>query len=111
MLHEIRNYHYEPTLMAEYRDWATKFALPYIREQLDLVGSWVNLDDPAQISGRPQDELGSATVTWIIRWEDMDQRNETMRRVFGSEQWAEIMKDNPGQENYLRTEAKFTEAL
>ena len=56
MIHEIRNYHYEPTLMAEYRDWATKLALPYIRRHLDVVGFWVNLDEAPQITGSPLDE-------------------------------------------------------
>ena len=111
MIHEIRNYHYEPTLMREYREWATKHALPYIRRHLDLEGFWVNLDEAPQINGSPLDKLGSATVTWIIRWDDMATRNETMKRVFGSDEWAEIMKTNPGQENYLRMEAKFAEAL
>ena len=111
MIHEIRNYHYAPNLMKEYRQWATKLALPYIRKNMDLVGFWVRTDEPAQIGGKPLDELGSATVTWIIRWDDMAVRNEVMSKVFGSSEWREIMKENPGQENYLRTEAKFTEAL
>lgn len=41
MIYEIRNYHYEPSLMREYRQWAVARALPYIRENLDLVGFWV----------------------------------------------------------------------
>ena len=81
---------------------------PYIRRHLDVVGFWVNLDEAPQITGPPLDELGSATVTWVIRWEDMATRNETMSRVFTSDEWSEIMKQNPGEENYLRMEAKFT---
>ena len=45
MIHEIRNYHYEPKLMKEYKEWATKLALPYIRKNMDLVGFWVNVDE------------------------------------------------------------------
>lgn len=111
MIYEIRNYHYEPTLMSEYRAWATNLALPYIRTNLDLVGFWINLDEPAQISGKPLDELGSATVTWIIRWEDVDTRHREFPKVFGSDEWREIMAKNPGQENYHRSEAKFAELL
>ena len=111
MIHEIRNYHYEPKLMKEYREWATKLALPYIRKNMDLVGFWVNVDEAPQIGGKPLDELGSATVTWIIRWDDMATRNEVMSKAFATSEWQEIMKGNPGQENYLRTEAKFSEAL
>ncbi|MYE23754.1 MAG: hypothetical protein F4Y01_07380 [Gammaproteobacteria bacterium] len=111
MIFEIRNYHYEPSLLAEYRIWATELALPYIREHLDLVGFWLNVDEPPQIAGKPQDELGPATVTWIIKWPDVATRHATMGRVFGSDTWREIMAKNPGQENYHRTEAKFAEAL
>ncbi len=111
MIFEIRNYHYEPTQMAAYRAWAVAKALPYIRANLDLVGFWVNVDEPPQVGGRALDELGSATVTWIIRWEDIATRNRVMGEVFGSSEWQEIMAANPGQENYHRTEAKFAKAL
>ena len=111
MIFEIRNYHYEPTLLTEYRAWAVSKALPYIRSHLDLVGFWVNLNEPAQIGGQPLDDLGSATVTWIIRWQDMATRNRVMADVFGSDDWREIMAANPGQQHYHRTEAKFAEAL
>ena len=111
MIFEIRNYHYEPSLINEYRTWATDRAVPYIKDHLDLVGFWVNVDEPAQIGGKPLDELGSATVTWIIRWPDVETRHRVMGDVFGSDEWREIMAANPGQENYHRTEAKFAEAI
>ena len=108
---EIRNYHYEPSLMKQYREWAEGRALPYIRANLDLVGFWVNVDEPAQVSGKPLDELGSATVTWILRWDSIERRNEVMGKVFGTPEWQEIMKTNPGQEHYHRIEAKFADEL
>ena len=111
MIYEIRNYHYEPSLMEEYRRWAKDLAVPYIRENVDLVGFWVNLDEPPQISGKPHDELGCATVTWIIRWPDVETRHVEFPKVFGSAEWQEIFKDNPGQENYHRSESKFAEQL
>jgi hypothetical protein len=111
MIFEIRNYHYEPSLIKEYRKWAVELALPFLRENLDVVGFWMNLDETPQVSGKPLDGLGSATVTWIIRWADMTQRNEVMARVFASSEWQEVMKQNPGQEHYHRKEAKFAEAL
>ena len=111
MIYEIRNYHYAPNKMAEYRAWAIGKALPYIRSHLDLVGFYVNVDEAPQVGGEPLDALGSATVTWIIRWPDVATRHRVMGEVFGSAEWREIMAANPGQENYLRTEAKFAEAL
>lgn len=111
MIYEIRNYHYEPSVIEQYRAWAFGKALPYIRAHLDVVGFWVNVDEPPRIGGKPLDELGSATVTWIIRWDDMETRHRVMPEVFGSAKWREIMAENPGQENYHRTEAKFAEEL
>lgn len=111
MIYEIRNYHYEPTLMAEYKVWAQNDALPYIRDNMDLLGFWINIDEPPQVNGKPQDDLGSATVTWIIKWEDMATRHDVMGKVFATDDWNKIMGRNPGVENYLRTEAKFAEAL
>ena len=111
MIFEIRNYHYEPSMIGAYRAWAAAKAVPYIRSHLDLVGFWVNFDEAPLVSGKPLDELGSATVTWIIRWDDMQTRNRVMGEVFGSEDWQEIMAANPGQQHYHRTEAKFAESL
>ena len=111
MIYEIRNYHYEPSVMAQYRTWAQKHALPHLRENLDLVGFWVNTDAPAQVGGKPLDELGSATVTWIIRWPDLDTRQRRFSEVFTSSAWQAIMKLNPGQHYYHRTEANFAEML
>lgn len=111
MIHEIRNYHYEPTKMAEYKVWARDAALPYIRANLDLLGFWATIDEPSQVGGKPLDDLGSATVTWILRWPDIDTRHNVMGKVFATDEWLEIMKGNPGKEHYLRTEAKFTEEL
>jgi hypothetical protein len=112
MIYEIRNYHFEPTLLGEYEEWVTKHAMPYMREHLDLVGFWMNVDEPAQVTGKPLDELGSATVTWIIRWDDLETRNRVMSEVFASsEEWAEITKAHPGREHYHRIEARFAKAL
>ena len=56
-------------------------------------------------------DLGSATVTWIIRWDDIETRHSVMSRVFANDEWRGIMGKNPGLENYHRTEAKFAEQL
>ena len=111
MIYEIRNYHYEPSLMSQYKAWATNAALPFLRAKLDLVGFWTTGDEPAQVSGKELDELGSATVTWIIRWPDMATRNEQMAKIFVGEGWDEVMKSNPGAEHYHRIEAKFADEL
>jgi hypothetical protein len=111
MIFEIRNYHYEPTLTEEYKEWATQVLLPYLRAHLDVVGFWMALDEAPQVTGKPLDDLGPATVTWIIRWDDMTQRKEVMGRVFAASEWQEIVKKSPGMEHYHRKEVRFAEGL
>ena len=111
MIYEIRNYHFEPSLMTEYKAWARDSALPYIRAKVDLVGFWTNIDEPPEVVGRALDELGSATVTWIIRWPDIETRHDTMAKIFGTPEWNEIAEGNPGRQHYHRIEAKFAEEL
>ena len=84
MIYEIRNYHFEPTLMVEYKAWAGQRALPYLRTELDLVGFWTSLDEPA---------------------------HARMAEVFATPEWTEIAAGNPGLEHYHRIEAKFAEEL
>ena len=50
-------------------------------------------------------------MTWIIRWDDIETRHEVMGKAFATDEWSAIMQRNPGQGNYLRTEAKVAEAL
>ena len=109
---EIRNYYFEPTLFEDYKAWAKARALPFLAKELDLVGFWTSLPEPAQITGLAMDKLGPANITWIIRWPDMATRDATFARVFTGEAWADIFKHVPGGvKSYLRMEAKFTEAL
>ena len=51
MIYEIRNYHYEPSLINEDRGWATDRAVPCIKERLDLVGFCVSVAEPEQTGG------------------------------------------------------------
>ena len=112
MIYEIRNYHFDESALAEYRAWARDKALDYLRTKLDIVGFWIVGDEPAEVQGAPLDELGTATVTWIIRWPDIDTRHEVMPAVLGSEEWKAIWADgHPGRRYYNRTEVKFAEAL
>jgi len=109
-IYEIRNYHFEPTLAAEYRIWARDLATPHLRAHFDVVGFWVNTDIPPEISGKPLGELGSANVTWIIRWESKQQRDEQSEAVYSSPEWQEIFAKVPGgSASYLRIEAKFSQ--
>ena len=112
MIHEIRNYYYEPTLFAQYCDWAKNDAIAYLRKHLNIVGFWLNNGSPSEIRGAAMDPLGSANVTWIIGWTDMRQREETMAKIFATPEWNAIFAKSPaGVAGYLRMESKFTEAI
>ena len=108
MIVEIRNYHFDPARIDDYRVWATELAVPHLKAELDLVGFWINTAAEPEITGAPHDDLGTANVTWILRWDDLETRSKTMDRVFSSDRWKEIFAKVPGgRESYRRTEAKF----
>ena len=113
MMYEIRNYTFDPELFDEYKTWAREQALPYLRERLDLLGFWVNLEIEPEVAGKPLDALGSANITWILRWEDKAHRDRVLPTVIGpAESWQEIISQVPGgKQSYRRAEKKFTEAL
>ena len=71
MLFGIRNYHFNPALFEAYKEWAKAEAIPYSAQQLDVVGFWVSTHDAPVVNGAPQDTLGSANITWTIRWRDL----------------------------------------
>ena len=111
MIYEIRNYHFDPQRFEEYKAWAKEKALPFLDRELDLVGFWATAGD-SEVTGAPMDQLGSANITWIIRWPDRETRDASMGTIFGRDDWGEIFADVPGgRESYQRMEAKFTEAL
>ena len=112
MLYEIRNYHFDPEKFEAYKAWARDEALPFLSQELDLVGFWANTDAPTEVTGEPMDTMGSANITWVIRWPDRETRDATMASVFTGEAWGKIFANVPGGlESYKRMEAKFTEAL
>ena len=113
MIYEIRNYHYNPEKFAIYREWALSEAVPFLKENLDVVGFWLDSGDPPEIGGEsPMDlPLGSANVTWIIRWKDMEDRAKGHARVFQSKGWQDIWSRHPDSDGYLQMEAKFAEAV
>ena len=112
MIYEIRNYHFDPEQFEEYKAWAQDHALPYLSRELDLVGFWANSDIPNEVVGAPMDDMGSANITWIIRWPDKNTRDEQFPAKFGTDEWTQIFSQVPGgMDSYHRMEAKFTESL
>jgi hypothetical protein len=112
MIYEIRNYHFRPDLFEPYKVWAKTEAMPYLGSQMDVLGFWVNSNDTPEVLAAPHDHLGTANVTWIIRWRDLAQRNEVWAQVFASPEWIDIFSRVPeGLASYLRIEAKFADSL
>ena len=112
MIYEIRNYHFRPDLIDAYKAWAKNDAMPYLGTQMDVVGFWVATADPPEILGAPTDHLGTANVTWIIRWRNVAQRHEAWARILASPEWSDVFSRVPeGLPSYLRIEAKFAESL
>ena len=112
MIYEVRNYHFQPELLAAYRDWARETAVPYLTSKMDVVGFWVNTPDPCEVVGEPQDKLGPANVTWVIRWRDLAHRNTDWPAALSGAEWERVLATVPGgMASYLRLESKFAEAL
>jgi hypothetical protein len=107
---EIRNYYFEPTRFDEYKEWAAATAVPYLRGKLDILGFWVNNDmDPLYGGSLPRAEnMFTANITWIIRWEDRAQRDKTWEEIVSDPEWNAIVDRVPGgRASYLSTEVKF----
>ncbi|MFQ5380528.1 MAG: hypothetical protein ACE5EF_02730 [Dehalococcoidia bacterium] len=111
MIYEVRDYHYRRDLWEEYKEWARTLAIPFLRDNLDVVGFWIEAGHEPEIGGSdPADARhGPANVTWIIRWPDKATRDREFRRVMGGEGWQEIMARHPDQNGYLQTSARFLE--
>lgn len=111
-IYEIRNYHFDPARYDEYTEVAKGEYIRYLREHLDLVGFWIESAVPPEVRGAEQDELGSANVTWIIRWASKEERDEKLPEVLGTPEWREIFAEVPGGgSSYLRIESRFMASL
>lgn len=110
---EIRSYHYDPEQFDAYKKWAVEEAVPFLKANLDIVGFWLDNGTPAELGGKtPMDmALGSANVTWAIRWDNAEARQAGHRDVFGGEGWQAIWARHPDADGYLQMEARFTEEV
>ena len=110
---EIRSYHYDPKQFEAYKQWALNDAVPFLKANLDIVGFWLDSGTPAEVSGRsPMSmSLGSANVTWIIRWDSKEARDEGHKNIFGGAAWQEIWSRHPDADGYLQMEARFADEV
>jgi hypothetical protein len=113
VIYEIRDYHYRRDLISAYREWA-ELAVPVLRKHLDVVGFWVDGGERApEISGTsPQKSpIGSANVSWVIRWPSLAARDAAMKTVFAGPDWQAVWARHPDANGYLQTSSRFMDAL
>ena len=111
-IYEVRNYHFDPARFDEYSEVARGEYIRYLREHLDVVGFYIDGGVAAEVRGAELDDLGSANVTWIIRWNSKEERDEKLPQVLGTDEWREIFAEVPGGgASYRRIEVRFMESL
>ena len=113
MLYEIRDYHYRPDLIEAYKKWALD-ATVVLRRNLDVVGFWVDEGEhkPEITGSAPIDSpIGSANVTWIIRWDSQAARDAAMKTVFSAPDWQAVWARHPDPNGYRQISARFMTAL
>lgn len=111
-LFEIRNYHFNPELLEAYKDWVRNEAHPLLSKQLDIVGFWTSTGPQSEVSVGTPDQLGSPTVTWIVRFRDRAHRDETWAKITDSAEWKDVFSRVPGgPSSYARIESIFSESL
>ncbi|ARN75870.1 NIPSNAP family protein [Oceanicoccus sagamiensis] len=109
---EIRNYHIAADAYSAYKHWAEYIAVPYLKQQLPMIGFWLNDNTEVEVLGEAMDAVGPANVTWILEWDSMEQRNEQMAAAFTGERWDEVFaKLEGGFDIYVRRETRFCRAI
>jgi hypothetical protein len=109
---ELRDYHYRPDRLDIYRDWATE-AGSFLRDRWEVSGFWVDSGEPARISGADPMELphGPANVSWMIRWNDLDEREAAWEALWEDDDWNAIWARHPGFDDYLQLSVRFLEEV
>ena len=110
-LYEFRDYHYAGD-MDDYRQWWSE-AMPILRGRgFDVIGLWYDGGVPARISGSDPMELehGSANVTWVIRWDGIDQREREWDALWEDAEWTACADHHPGFDGYKHMSVRFMDS-
>jgi hypothetical protein len=109
---EVRDYHYDPDRMDEYREWAAQ-AGPWLRDRFDMSGFWIDSGEEGQLFGAdPQPSPhGPANVTWIIRWADRVEREAAWERLWEDPEWNALWDLHPGFEGYRQLSVRFLDEV
>ena len=112
MIYEIRDYHYRRDIFDDYKRWA-KDAVPVLRKHMNVLGFWIDTGAEPEITGTDpiNSPLGSANVTWIIRWESKEARDRTFSDMLNSEDWTSVWSRHPDANGYLQMSARFMDEM
>ncbi len=112
MIYEIRDYHYEPDRLDQYRVWAQE-AVEFLGERFELLGWWLDAGIPERIMGSDpmEPKHGPANVTWILVWEDMEHREREWEALWEDPAWMETWGRHPGFEGYLHMSVRFMDRV
>lgn len=110
---EIRSYHYNPEKFDAYKKWAIEEAAPFLKENLNVVGFWLDNGKAPEVTGGDPTphKHGVANVTWIIEWDSEEARDQGFKDVFYGEGWQAIWSRHPDADGYLQMEARFADAV
>lgn len=105
---EVRDYHYDPTRMDEYRAWAAE-AGPFLRDRWDASGFWIDVgEDPEVFGSQPRDHPhGMPNVTWVIRWPDRATRDAAWAALWEDPEWNRLWDRHPGFDGYRQLTVRF----
>ncbi|MDX1511474.1 MAG: NIPSNAP family protein [Nitriliruptorales bacterium] len=110
-LFEIRDYNYRPERIDDYRAWA-RGAVPVLAELLDLVGFWIDAGIEARVAGSDPmtPRHGHPKTTWVIRWQDMEEREARWEALWEEPSWQDQWSRHPGFDDYLHMAVRFLHA-
>lgn len=98
--------------MDHYHSWAVE-AGRFLRNRWAMSGFWLDYGEQPRISGSHPMEppLGHANVTWVIRWDDMSQRDAAWEELWEDPEWKEIWSRHPGFDGYRQLSVRFLEEV
>jgi len=94
--------------MDAYKEWWVE-GLDVLGAHMDIQGLWFDSGEPARISGEDPMPLphGSANVTWMIRWDDIEHRDAVWNALYADPEWVACAARHPGFDGYLHMSVRF----
>tara|TARA_B110000908_G_C10051495_1_gene356400 strand:+ start:423 stop:770 length:348 start_codon:yes stop_codon:yes gene_type:complete len=110
---EIRDYTIERDWLEEYKDWAEKMAVPWLKKNMDVIDFWVDDEIEAELDGSDPriSPHGQPNVCWIIRWGSKEDRDRGFAAVQEHPEWQEIWSKHPNENAYLVMNARFMKSI